>query len=130
MPYQRSLAAGRLPLQDVYDLPARQMMGKFCAVSFYFGEIHREAFRAKFGVGLEQAFADEVDFVLRRGLMEQAAETLRLTPEGAMHVNGVIALFFAPSIQQYLIERDPEDAEDMHRNQVQALRVAGEAAHV
>ena len=130
LPYQRSLAAGRLPLQDVYDLPARQMMGKFCAVSFYFGEIHREAFRDKFGVGLERVFTDEVDFVLHHGLMEQGPQTLRLTPEGALRVNGVIALFFAPSIQQYLLERDPDDAGDMHRNQVLAMKVAGELAHV
>jgi hypothetical protein len=40
-------------------------------------------------------------------------------------VNGVIALFFAPSLQAYLLERDPDHAQDMQRSRVQALRVAG-----
>ena len=57
LPYHRSIEARRLPLQDLYDLPLRQMMGKMCAVSFYFGEIQtRKPFRAKFGVDLEDAF--------------------------------------------------------------------------
>lgn len=105
-PYFRSVESGRLPFQDFFDLPARQMMGKMCAVSFYFGEVNLEAFASKFGVSLKNSFPLEVDFVLRKGLMEYTNSALRLTPEGAMHINGVIALFFAPSIQQYLIERD------------------------
>ncbi len=128
LPYHRSIAAGRLPIQDLYDLPLRQMMGKMCAVSFYFGEIDRAAFRAKFGVSLEDAFREEIAFLLERGLMEWTETKLRLTPLGAESVNGVIALFFAPSLQAYLLERDPERAEDMHRSRTQALRVAGEQA--
>jgi oxygen-independent coproporphyrinogen-3 oxidase len=124
-PYLRSLAAGRLPLQDLYDLPAVQMMGKACAVAFYFGEIDRAAFAGKFGVTVEQAFPAEVDFLLRRGLMEWTDRALRLTPAGALEVNGVIALFFAPSIQRYLVDRDPAAADDMARARRQAQRVAG-----
>jgi len=105
-------------------------MGKTCAVAFYFGEIDHGAFRAKFGVALDEVFADEVDFVLRRGLMAWTGRALSLTPEGARHVNGVIPLFAAPSIQRYLVERDPARAGDMDRNRRQALRVAGEAPAV
>jgi len=94
-------------------------------VSFYFGEIDRAAFRAKFGVGLEDAFSEEITFLLERGLMEWTDTKLRLTPLGAESVNGVIALFFAPSLQAYLLERDPDRAEDMQRSRTQALRVAG-----
>jgi oxygen-independent coproporphyrinogen-3 oxidase len=130
LPYRRSIASGRLPIQDLYDLPARQMMGKMCAVSFYFGEIDRAAFRAKFGVELDAVFADEVAFVLQRGLMEWTPRTLRLTPEGSLQVNGVIAMFFAPSLQQYLIARDPDRAGDLHRHRLRAEKVAGDAAHV
>lgn len=128
-PYHRSLQRERLPLQDLYDLPRAQMMGKMCAVSFYFGEIRRQGFRERFGVALEEAFRDAVAFVLGRGLMELRADALSLTPEGAAHVNGVIALFFAPSIQRYLLDRDAEAGEDLHRNRAASLRVAGEAAH-
>jgi oxygen-independent coproporphyrinogen-3 oxidase len=130
LPYRRSIAAGRLPLQDLYDLPARQMMGKMCAVSFYFGEIDAAAFRSKFGVPLEAVFADEIDFLLRQGLMERTPRSLRLTAEGALNGNGVIALFFAPSIQRYLIDRDPDRADDLQRHRARAERTFSETAHV
>lgn len=125
--YHRSLARGALPLQDVYDLPARQMMGKMCAVSFYFGEIDTAAFRSTFGVALEDVFGDEIDFVIGRGLMERTARTLRLTRAGSCSVNGVIALFYAPSIQQYLLEREPDRAE---RPRSSSQRRSEMSAHV
>ncbi len=128
LPYLRSVAAGRLPIQDLYDLPAAHMMGKTCAVSFYFGEIDLGAFRAKFGVSLEDAYPAAVRFVLDRGLMHRTGRALSLTPEGARNVNGVIALFFARSIQDYLVRRDADRAEDMDRNRRLSLRVAREEA--
>jgi oxygen-independent coproporphyrinogen-3 oxidase len=100
------------------------MMAKFVAVAFYFGEIDHAAFRAKFGVSVEEAFPAEVAFVLERGLMEQTERSLRLTAEGARHFNGTIALFFAPSVQRYLVARDPAAADDMHRARKLALAVA------
>jgi oxygen-independent coproporphyrinogen-3 oxidase len=124
-PYLRSVSHGRLPLQDLYDLPLAHAMAKMCAVSFYFGEIDRRAFSEKFGVDLAEAFPDEVDFVLRRGLMAWTERSLQLTPEGASSSNGVIALFFAPSVQAYLLERDPEMCEDFVRQRRVAQRVAG-----
>ncbi|OFW05831.1 MAG: hypothetical protein A3H96_15505 [Acidobacteria bacterium RIFCSPLOWO2_02_FULL_67_36] len=102
--YRRAIARGSLPLQDLYDLPARQMMGKMCAVSFYFGEIDTGAFASKFGVALAHLFRGEIDFAIGEGLMDYTARTLRLTRAGSRSVNGVIALFYAPSIQQYLLE--------------------------
>jgi oxygen-independent coproporphyrinogen-3 oxidase len=123
-PYLDSVAADRLPIQDLYDLPARHMMGKMCAVSFYFGEIQRAPFLAKFGVPLEQVFADELEFVLARGLMELREDALSLTDEGTYFQNGIIPLFAAPSIQGYLIERDPAQADDFVRNRKVALRVS------
>ena len=124
VPYRRSIEREELPIQDLYDLPLAHMMAKMVAVSFYFGGIDRAAFAAKFGIALEDAFSAEVDFVLRRGLMNYTDKTLSLTKEGARHFNGVIALFFAPSVQAYLIGRDPERAEDLDRNRRIARVVA------
>ena len=126
-PYLDSVAADRLPIQDLYDLPIRQMMGKMCAVSFYFGEIQRAPFLAKFGIPLEQVFADEIEFLLARGLMELREDALALTDEGTHFQNGIIPLFAAPSIQGYLIERDPAQTDDFERNRKLALRVAKSA---
>ncbi len=124
-PYLESVAAGRLPIQDLYDLPARHMMGKMAAVSFYFGEIRRAPFLAKFGVPLEQVFGPEIAFLRERGWMTWGEDALSLTPEGVHVYNGIIPLFAAPSIQRYLLERDPETSNDMARNRSIALRTAG-----
>ncbi len=126
-PYLRSVETGRLPIQDLYDLPAVQMMGKMCSVSFYFGEIHLPSFERKFGVTLEDAYPRAIDFLLREGLLEYTdQDTLRLTASGCDHKNGVHALFYAPSIQRYLLERDPERAEDFERHRKSARRLLEE----
>lgn len=120
--YLRATREGVLPLQDLYDLPARHMMAKMACVSFYFGEIDRPAFARKFGVTLDDAFADEIALLRQRGWMEDTEQALSLTAEGASWVNGVIPLFTAPSVQSYLLGRDPTTATDMDRNRKLALR--------
>jgi oxygen-independent coproporphyrinogen-3 oxidase len=102
-PYLRAIDDGRLPIQDIYHLPLGVAMAKMIAVSFYFGEIHRGHFAAKFGVQLEDHFYREVAFALRRGLMEFVGPYLRLTPKGAKHFNGVVALFYAGAVKEYLV---------------------------
>jgi oxygen-independent coproporphyrinogen-3 oxidase len=102
-PYLAAVDAGRLPIQDIYHLPLDVAMAKMLAVSFYFGQIHREHFAQKFGVRLEDHFHREVDFVLRRGLMERVGPYLRLTLEGAEHFNGVVALFYSGAVKEYLV---------------------------
>jgi oxygen-independent coproporphyrinogen III oxidase len=121
--YRRQLEAGLLPIQDLYHLSLPAAMGKMVSVAFYFGAIHRPSFERKFGLSLEQAFPAEVDFILRRGLMEYAAgpaygtrregyptpagslpELLRLTPEGERQVNGLIALFYAGAVKEHLLQ--------------------------
>jgi oxygen-independent coproporphyrinogen-3 oxidase len=103
-PYLRAVDAGRLPVQDLYHLPLDVAMAKMIAVSFYFGEIHRDHFWARFGVRLEDHFRREVAFVLQRGLMEVVGPYLRLTPNGVEHFNGVVALFYAGAVKEYLVQ--------------------------
>lgn len=129
-PYLKAVREGRYPLQDLYDLPATHMMAKMCAVSFYFGEINLGAFRRKFGVSFQEVYRPQVAFVLREGLMEYTSRGLSLTTKGAMQVNGVIALFHAPSVQKHLLDRDPEHATDMIRHRRFAERVAGKGSRV
>jgi len=102
--YFQALSEDRLPIQDLYHLPFAEGMAKMVSVSFYFGEIQLEAFREKFGLRLEEVFPLEVAFLLDRGLMEYSRESLRLTAAGARVVNGVIALFYSPAVQEYLLE--------------------------
>lgn len=120
--YLRSTQNGVLPLQDLYDLPARHMMAKMACVAFYFGEIDRPSFARKFGVSLDDAFPEEIALLRQRGWMTDTARALSLTAEGAPWVNGIIPLFTAPSVQAYLLGRDPSTASDMDRNRKLALR--------
>jgi oxygen-independent coproporphyrinogen-3 oxidase len=126
--YLRAVDAGRLPIQDIYHLPLDVAMAKMIAVSFYFGEIHREHFAHKFGVRLEDHFPCEVDFVLRRGLMKSVGPYLRLTPKGARHFNGVVALFYAGAVKEYLVNLPSGESLRSRVSRFTNLRVASEGA--
>jgi oxygen-independent coproporphyrinogen-3 oxidase len=107
-PYDQAVQAGQLPLQDLYNMPPAVSMAKMISVSFYFGEINRLYFEQEFDVTLEAQFPAEVAFVLDNGLMETRGPCLSLTPAGEEVVNGVIALFYAPAVKQYLLEKPAE----------------------
>lgn len=79
-------------------------MGKFIAVAFYFGGIHRPSFQAKFGCSLETALPEAVAFVLEKGLMTYSGETLQLTAAGVEAKPGIHALFYAPAVQEHLLK--------------------------
>jgi oxygen-independent coproporphyrinogen-3 oxidase len=137
-PYFRSLDDQLIPIQDLYALPRQHMQAKMCAVSFYFGEVDLAAFQSIFGTPFEEAYKDEVAFLLKEGLMHYTGgnsavkrvvsdtRAFSLTKKGAENFYGVIALFFAPSVKQYLINRDPNVAEDLEQNRLLAKRVYGE----
>jgi len=102
--YQRQVQVGQLPLQDLYHLSIEAAMGKIISVSFYFGEVNLKSFEQKFGLTLEQAFPQEVAYVLEKGLMEMREGSLRLTEQGVRQYNGVIALFYAGAVKEHLTE--------------------------
>jgi oxygen-independent coproporphyrinogen-3 oxidase len=123
-PYMASVDAGALPLQDLYDLPRCHMMAKMICVSLYFGEIDLVAFRKKFGLTIQEAYPAEVRYVLENGYMYYTSRALSMTTLGARYFAGVVALFHAPSVKQYLLGRDPHSARDMHLNRKMAVAVA------
>jgi oxygen-independent coproporphyrinogen-3 oxidase len=102
--YLDTVAAGRLPIQDLYLLPRSEAMAKMVSVSFYFGEINLSAFEERFGVPLERCFGREVELVLERGLMTYHGDRLRLTRVGARNFNGVVALFYSHRVKKHLVE--------------------------
>ncbi len=102
-PYLQAIEAGQLPVQDLYHLPLEVAMAKMISVSFYFGEIHLAHFKARFGVPLEEAFEREVNFLLDRELMHYVGPCLQLTEKGLQNKSGVIALFYAAAVKDYLI---------------------------
>jgi oxygen-independent coproporphyrinogen-3 oxidase len=113
-------------------------------VSFYFGEVNLQCFIDKFGSTLQKAYSQSISYALSKGLMEyrltsngielsnipsnnhpiENYECLSLTALGAENFNGSIALFYASSIQKYLIDRMKEDSTDFRKNQKLSLAVA------
>lgn len=142
-PYFKALDKLEFPIQDLYDLPAAHMMAKMVAVSFYFGEVNLAYFENKFGVPFEQAYSAAIKYALDNELMaytdskngiefEQGTDltygkhnskSFSLTEKGARHFNGTIALFFAPSVQSYLIDSDPLISDDFKKNESAAERI-------
>ena len=110
--YVRSLDLGRIPIQDLYHLPASGIMGKFCAVSFYFGGIDLIAFEEIFKLKFEQVFSDKIAFLQENGLMKYincsrtGRPRFQMTPEGKKCFGGVVAMFYAPAVQGHLIEKE------------------------
>jgi oxygen-independent coproporphyrinogen-3 oxidase len=121
-PYQKEILAGRLPIQDLYDMALPVSMAKFISVSFYFGEINRRYFEQKFGLTLESAFPAEVEFVRTQGLMEYRGDCLSLTLAGAKVYNGVIALFYAPAVKLHLLQRPVALDEQLSAQEQRDLR--------
>lgn len=143
-PYFDKINKELLPIQDLYHLPRVQMMAKMVAVSFYFGEVNLQSFQDKFGISFEAAYNQVTSYAIENGLMEytdsqngielssfskqldpiEDFKCLSLTSKGAEFFNGSIALFYAPSIQKYLLERNIDASTDFVKNQKLSLAVA------
>lgn len=121
-PYAKFVHSGRLPIQDLYNMPPAASMAKMISVSFYFGEINLPYFHQKFGVMLEHQFPAELDFVLSERLMEYRGDCLSLTAKGARFYNGVIALFYAPAVKQHLLQRPVDLSERVPAQTLRNLR--------
>ena len=123
--YQRQVDAGQLPLQDLYHLSLEAAMGKMISVSFYFGEVNSQSFERKFGVSLQEAFPEEMAFVLEKGLMEVKEGALRLTEAGVRQYNGVIALFYAGAVKEHLIGLGEKRTLTQRREKAERRRFLG-----
>lgn len=103
--YGKLIQEGNFPIQDFYALPPAEIMAKVISVSFYFGQIDKIAFQKKFKGKFEEKFKEEVDFLLKKGLMEHRGEYFSLTEKGKNKVNGIIPLFYSEVSKQNLLER-------------------------
>jgi oxygen-independent coproporphyrinogen-3 oxidase len=123
--YAECLSAGRPPVQDLYHLSAPAAWAKMIAVSSYFGAIDRAAFQARFGLAIEKAFPRQTEWLQARGYLEPSGNALRLTAAGMSVLPGVIAQFYQPTVQRYLIETDWNAAIASRRGAGDRGRAAG-----
>ncbi len=93
--YKEKIEKGLIPIQDIYSLDQEEVIAKTISVAFYFGFVDLDAFYKRFNLSFVDYFKDEVDFVIREGLMERIDQRLYLTPRGADYINGIIPLFYS-----------------------------------
>ncbi len=105
--YKAKIENGEIPIQDIYSLPIDESISKMVSVAFYFAFIDLEVFEIRFNISFTERFNDEVDFLLKEGLMEMDNNKSRLvlTNRGADYINGIIPLFYSDESKNELIER-------------------------
>ncbi len=93
--YIRRVEAGRSPERDGEAIDRRTAMGEFMMLGLRLVAegVADARFRARFGVGLEDAFAAEIADLIGRGLLERLPDRVRLTRAGRLLGNQVFAEF-------------------------------------
>jgi oxygen-independent coproporphyrinogen-3 oxidase len=103
--YFKAIDEGRLPINDIADMPIGEVRAKAISVMFYFGFISMKAYQKRFGEDFRDVWYRQIRFLKENQLMEFADEdTFMLTDYGAAHLYGIIPLFYSErSIQEMFL---------------------------
>lgn len=94
--YFEAVEAGRLPINDIADMPLDEVRAKAISVMFYFGFISMESYKRRFGEDFREIYKTQIQFLQDNSLMEYVDEdTFMLTDYGASHLYGIIPLFYS-----------------------------------
>ncbi|MCR4597616.1 MAG: radical SAM protein [Acetatifactor sp.] len=94
--YCKAIDEGRLPINDIADMPIQEVRAKAISVMFYFGFISLKAYQKRFGEDFRDIYASQIRFLMDSGLMQFTDEdTFMLTDYGAAHIYGIIPLFYS-----------------------------------
>jgi oxygen-independent coproporphyrinogen-3 oxidase len=93
--YIERVQAGRSPRAGGERIGLPAAMGETMMLGLRLLEegVPDERFRARFGIGLEDAFGAEIAGLIARGLLERLPDRLRLTPAGVLLGNRVFSEF-------------------------------------
>ena len=95
--YVKALDEGRLPINDIADMPVEEVRAKALSVMFYFGYISLKSYRNRFNEDFTEIYKEQIEFLKKNYLMEFVDEdTFMLTDYGAAHLYGIIPLFYSP----------------------------------
>ena len=106
--YFQAIDEGRLPINDIADMPISEVRAKAISVMFYFGFISMKAYQKRFGEDFRTVWREQIRFLTENQLMEFVDEdTFMLTDYGAAHLYGIIPLFYSQrSIQEMFLLSD------------------------
>ena len=97
--YLASLQQDRLPLARAFTLTTRMLAIREFILQLKLGRVDTTYFQDKFQLDLRAEFADQLAGFVERKLLELDGETIRLTREGLLRVDGLLPSFFEPEFR-------------------------------
>jgi oxygen-independent coproporphyrinogen-3 oxidase len=95
-PYLSTLSRGTLPIYRALTPTREERMIRELILQMKLGHVHRAYFQGKFGVDIEQRFADRLSELRDRGFLERDENSLRLNRDGLLQVDRLLHEFFLP----------------------------------
>ena len=94
--YFDAIDNGRLPINDIADMPISEVRAKAISVMFYFGFISMKAYKNRFNEDFREVYKEQIKFLEDNCLMQFVDDdTFMLTDYGAAHLYGIIPLFYS-----------------------------------
>lgn len=115
--YVEAVDAGRLPINDIAELPKEEVIAKALSVMFYFGFISEKAYESRFSEKLSARFKDEIEYLQSNNIMRHDpsdSDKFMLTPYGVSRMSGAIALFYSARSQEEMTSLAAKKV-DMHK---------------
>ncbi|MCP5110767.1 MAG: radical SAM protein, partial [bacterium] len=94
--YVDQLDEGVLPIFRALDPTEEERMIRELILQMKLGYVQRDYFQHKFGVNIEQRFAEPLGDLQNRGLLEVDENSLRLNRDGLLQVDKLLHEFFLP----------------------------------
>jgi oxygen-independent coproporphyrinogen III oxidase len=95
-PYLAKLSQGTLPIYRALTPTREERMIRELILQMKLGCVHRAYFQGKFGVDIEQRFAEPLSKLRDRGFLALDENSLRLNRDGLLQVDRLLHEFFLP----------------------------------
>lgn len=97
--YLGTVESGQLPLGRGFVPTDHQRLVREMILLLKRGYLDAAYFRNKFGVEILQVFTDQWDGYVKDGYVEIDGDSIRLTGDGLLVVDGLLPAFFEPEFQ-------------------------------
>jgi oxygen-independent coproporphyrinogen III oxidase len=94
--YAAALSRGELPLRRALKLNPEEQLRRELILQLKTGSLEAGYFRTKFGVELSNQYAQALEWLGERGLLEREGDAFRLTREGLLQVDDLLLMFYLP----------------------------------